>query len=91
METVTLRSGDKVRIRPAHGVSGLLLRRGAGDFFFRVPHDDGSFTDYEICHTDLKITIAGDEECGFYDIDSLDKHYLDHAPRTLGLVTHEEP
>jgi len=71
----------------ASGVSGVLCRDAEGDFFFRVYHPDGSFTDYELRHDDLPVTIAPDALASFYRLD--DQNVLDHSPEVLGLEREE--
>lgn len=52
------------QVENAAGVSGILIRSGA-QYVFRVPTSDGSqeFTDYELRHDDLSVTIDA-EGCG---------------------------
>ena len=45
--------------------------------------EDGTFTDYEIRHDDLSVTINADELASFFQID--DRFVLDHSPQVLGL------
>jgi hypothetical protein len=67
----------------ANGVTGCLLPMfGERTWVFRVYHADGQFTDYDIHHSDLTVTIA-DEDAYFYDRDN-GEPYLDHSPATLG-------
>ena len=71
-------------VTSAEGVHGFLLRSAVDDsFFFRVYHDDGEFTDYEIHHDDLEVTITSDALASFYRFD--DRWVLDHSPEVLGL------
>ncbi len=75
--------GGKVsEVTSAAGVKGILIRRGS-EFSFRVNNDDGTFTDYEIHHDDLSVTIDTDELAAFYT----DGEYfsLDHSPSVFGL------
>lgn len=77
-----LYGGLPAEVRPAAGVTGVLLR-GAGDpMIFRVRTGEG-FTDYEIRHDDLRVTIDADELASFYKIG--ERHILDHSPQVLGL------
>jgi hypothetical protein len=68
---------------PAKGVQGQLIRLFDNRYVFRV-YDDNSykFTDYDLLHSDLTITI-NDDDAYFYVDAELNK-YLDHAPQTLG-------
>jgi len=67
----------------ASGVSGVLCRDSEGSYFFRVYHFDKSFTDYELRHDDLPVTIAQDALASFYRLH--DHSVLDHSPQVLGL------
>ena len=79
------RYGKQVtEVTDANGVHGFLLRDGVdGSFFFRVYHDNGVFTDYEIHHDDLEVTIAAGALASFYKLG--DRFILDHSPQVLGL------
>jgi hypothetical protein len=66
----------------ANGMSGILLPIG-GSMVFRVYEPDGEFTDYDIYHSDLCVTID-DEDAYFYTSKS-GETYLDHSPATLGI------
>lgn len=68
---------------PAAGVTGFLLKRMDGSFFFRVYKSSSDFTDYDIRHDDLEVTIAPDALASFYEIG--EKRLLDHSPEVLGL------
>ena len=67
----------------AGGVAGMLLRSFDGAYFFRVYHDDKVFTDYEMRHHDLSVTISEDALASFYELK--DTNILDHSPEVLGL------
>jgi len=80
----TVRYGvSAAAVSPAAGVTGFLLKRMDGSYFFRVycPGDD--FTDYDIRHDDLEVTISPDALASFYQIG--DCRLLDHSPEVLGL------
>lgn len=66
----------------ASGKNGVLIR-SLGTFFFRVYHADHTFTDYEIRHDDLSVTIDQDSLAAFYTDGQ--RHVLDHAPEVFGL------
>ena len=70
-----------IKIKPATGVSGHLLRVDHDTFVFRVYAADHTWVDYDLQHSDLCVTIT-DPDAFFYH--EADKHYLDHAPETLG-------
>lgn len=84
------RYGNKVaEVSDAGGVRGFLLRSGVDlSFFFRVYREDGEFTDYEIRHHDLEVTIAPDALAAFYKIG--DRLILDHSPEVLGLEKQQD-
>ena len=62
-------------------LKGFLCKSFEGKFFFRTYNEDGSFTDYKICHSDLEIQIL-DPDAYIYERDG--KFYIDYSPRTLG-------
>lgn len=70
-------------VEPAAGAKGVLLRTFEGAMVFRVYRDHEHFTDYEIRHDDLRITIDTDELAAFYKVGGRD--ILDHSPQVLGL------
>jgi hypothetical protein len=70
-------------VSPAAGVTGFLLKRTDGSFFFRIYGSSGDFTDYDIRHDDLEVTISPDALASFYQIG--DRRLLDHSPEVLGL------
>lgn len=69
---------------PANGKTGHLLRGPDGHYSFRVyrDHVKYKFTDYELTHFDLMVTIE-DDDSAFYRYEDGTK-CLDHAPETLG-------
>jgi hypothetical protein len=69
---------------PAKGTTGQLIYTMNGKYVFRV-YDDHShgFTDYELLHSDLTITIDDDDAYFYTDETEMNK-YLDHSPQTLG-------
>ena len=72
---------DIMKITPANGVTGHLLRSGY-DVMFRV-YDGTTFTDYDLTHSDLCVTIT-DPDAAFYSEPRSDR--LDHSPATLGIT-----
>ena len=70
-------------IENASGTKGHLLWTGE-TYIFRVYKKDFSFTDYNIRHNDLEVTISLDDEAAFYYPEEREP-YLDHAPMTLGI------
>jgi len=69
-------------IKPANGTTGHLLRGFDGRYTFRVYDDSGEFTDYDLQHFDLMVTIC-DEDSAFYV--GSGGAVLDHSPETLGI------
>ena len=80
-------AGKISTVSDASGVSGMLIKLGNG-FAFRRYQDDGSFTDYNLNHDDLPITIDKEALASFYS--QGDNHALDHSPGVLGLKKVEE-
>jgi len=70
-----------MKITPANGVTGHLLRTGY-DVVFRVYGENHQFTDYDLTHSDLCVTIT-DQDATFYLDDTGNR--LDHSPATLGV------
>ncbi|MHB8473571.1 MAG: hypothetical protein ACYDC8_12165 [Gammaproteobacteria bacterium] len=74
--------------KPAARVQGVIIRAFNGTLMFRVYHDRDRFTDYEIRHDDLNVTIDEDALAAFYKVG--EDHILDHSPEVLGLVEVEK-
>jgi hypothetical protein len=66
----------------ADGVEGHLIYTAMGKYMFRVYTDEGEFTDYDLHHSDLCVTIT-DKDATFYS-DAFSNR-LDHSPATLGV------
>jgi hypothetical protein len=66
----------------AQGVEGQLIYTAMGKYMFRVYTDNFEFTDYDLLHCDLSVTIT-DKDATFYSDDNGNR--LDHSPSTLGL------
>ena len=66
---------------PANGITGHLISV-EGRTMFRVYDQDRNFTDYDLHHADLEVTIT-DPDAYFYRDEFTDR--LDHSPETLGL------
>jgi hypothetical protein len=75
---------------PASGVSGVLCRSIDSTYFFRIYNKDKTFTDYDLRHDDLKITIAADALASFYQLAN-DERVLDHSSAVLGLSQVDKP
>jgi hypothetical protein len=75
-------------VHDASNVSGVLIKLNSEEFAFRVYHDDKSFTDYQINHDDLPITINNNALSSFYT--SGEHNALDHSPEVFGLKKVED-
>jgi len=82
MAKVALSSGKIVKVRDASGVDGVIIRSGS-TYFFRVYNQDQGFTDYELQHDDLAVTINEDALASFYS--DGEKDWLDHSPSVFGI------
>ena len=78
-----LYGGLPAEVRSAAGVKGVLIRTAGGATVFRVHDGPERFTDYDIRHDDLGVTIDADELAAFYKVGERD--ILDHSPQVLGL------
>jgi len=58
-----------------------LFQRSAKSRVFRTYNEDGSFIDYEICHSDLEIQIL-EKDAYIYSRDG--NYCIDYSPKTLG-------
>ena len=65
---------------------GILIRSFTSKYLLRVRINKDEFVDYELRHSDLEVTIH-DSDAVFYKMG--ERHILDHAPQTLGLMTAE--
>lgn len=73
-----------MKVKYADGVTGQLLYiHGTNKYVFRIYQPDHTFTDYDIYHCDLTITI-NDADAFFYEHED-GRMILDHSPATLGL------
>lgn len=78
----TCKKGN-MKITNANGVTGFLLNpyHAEGGWVFRV-YEGGSFTDYELHHSDLCVTINDADAC-FYEGGG--RETLDHSPDVTGI------
>ena len=60
---------------------GFLCKSLENNFFLRTYSEDGSYIDYEICHSDLKIQIL-DKDAYIYTRDG--NYCIDYSPKMLG-------
>lgn len=87
--TVSARSAYKnAKVSSANGARGFLCRSAVdGRYFFRIYGANEAFTDYDLRHEDLEVTISPDAMASFYRIG--DDHAIDHSPEVLGLQQDE--
>jgi len=71
---------SKEYIKSAKGLKGVLCV-SAGFTFLRVNNEDNTYTDYDIFHYDMNITIDDDDAHIYKDGD---EYYIDYSPETLG-------
>jgi hypothetical protein len=71
---------SKEYIKSAKGLKGLLCV-STGFTFLRVTNEDNTYTDYDIIHSDMNITID-DDDAHIYK--NGDQYYIDYSPETLG-------
>jgi hypothetical protein len=71
-----------MKIKQATGTTGFILDTLDG-YVFRVYHEAGGFTDYNLRSGDLEVTIV-DEDAFFYP-NERGGGTLDYGPETLGL------
>jgi len=70
-------------VTAAAGTKGILCKSAiGGGYFFRVENADGGFTDYELQHDELEITISPNALASFYETG--EDRVLDHSPEVLG-------
>ncbi len=63
-------------------LKGFLCKSFDNKFFFRTYNKDGTFNDYEICHSDLEIQIMDSDAYIYYRNGNL---CIDYSPKTLGI------
>ena len=71
---------SKEYIKSAKGLKGVLCRY-QGNMFLRVTNEDNTYTDYDIFHYDMNVTIDDDDAHIYKDEDG---YYIDYSPETLG-------
>ena len=68
---------ENCKQKPAKGTKGMLLYTMNDEYVFRVYREDHTFTDYDILHCDLELTI-NDEDATFYEFED-GISILDHS------------
>jgi hypothetical protein len=76
-----------IKEKSAKGIKGHLLYSPFGNervirYFFRIYHDNGDFTDYDIKAEEIEVTLDG-KWISLYESDG-GNHYLDWSSKTLG-------
>jgi hypothetical protein len=69
---------------PADDVTGVLCCSLGNEYFFRIYHEDKTFTDYDLRHDDMTITIAANELASFYRFENAGG-VLDHSSDVVRL------
>lgn len=69
--------------KPAKGMKGIILLTFNNKYVFRVYKEDHTFTDYDIRHCDLDVTIDSDDAT-FYEFED-GTNALDHSYEVLGI------
>ncbi len=87
MTKVVLTSGKIVQVKDASGVDGVIIHSGSS-YFFRVYDENYEFTDYELHHDDLSVTINEDALAAFYS--DGEKYWIDHSPSVFGFEELDE-
>ena len=87
MTDIMTRQGHKMikTIKSANGMTGCLILTfdGEYEYMIRFYHDDGTFDDCDIAHSDMMFKIL-DEDAYLYE-DETGRKWIDHSPETLGL------
>ena len=68
-------------------LKGFLCTSFDGKYFFRTYNEDGTYSDYQLCHADLKIQIL-DTDAYVYNRNG--ELCIDYSPKTLGIETEFE-
>jgi hypothetical protein len=71
-----------MKIESADGQEGYLIWCGGDRYVFRIYNKVHEFTDYDICHTDMRVKIM-DSDAFFYTDEKGSS--IDHSPATLGI------
>jgi len=68
---------ENCTVKPAKGTKGFLIYTMNDEYVFRVYKEDHTFTDYDILHCDLELTIM-DDDATFYKFED-GRNILDHS------------
>ena len=63
-------------------LKGFLCRSFDDKYFFRTYNEDGTFSDYKLCHSDLEIQILDTDA---YIYNRKGALCIDHSPKTLSI------
>lgn len=74
-----------MKIKDANGVQGVLLNpyHQDGKWIFRTYNNDGTFIDYDLCHSDLCVIINDFDAALYEDVGGHNR--LDHSAETFGI------
>jgi hypothetical protein len=78
---------SKMKPERIKNLKGFLCRSFDDKYFFRTYNEDGTFSDYKLCHSDLEIQIL-DTDAYIYNRNG--EFCIDHSPKTLGIETESE-
>ncbi len=77
----------KMKPERIENLKGFLCRSFDDKYFFRTYNEDGTFSDYKLCHSDLEIQIL-DRDAYIYNRNG--EFCIDHSPKTLGIEKESE-
>jgi len=77
---------ENCKQKPAKGMKGIILYTFNNQYVFRVYKEDHTFTDYDILHCDLDVTIDSDDAT-FYEFED-GRNILDHSYEIAGESHH---
>ena len=79
---------ENCKVKPAKGTKGVLIYSMNNEYVFRVYKEDHTFTDYDILHCDLDVTIDSDEAV-LYEFED-GRSILDHSFVMAGEDLHSD-
>lgn len=74
-----------IKEKPTKGIKGFiysLFRKETGNYFFRIYHSQGQFTDYDIRAEEIEVELSG-EWLSLYESEN-GENYLDWSSKVLG-------
>ena len=82
MSSIVRLINGKMKPQKVKKLRGFLCKSINDRFFFRTYSEDGTYTDYKICHSDLEIQILDSDA---YIYKKKGNFCIDHSPKTLGI------